>query len=192
MNRDNFSWKLLRVDYGFQSCWETTVNCWIIIHESWLLQKVYRFFINFIFLEKQFMKEDYQNIEDSAPYLSIPQEPFIFEHFKKSIWCWWPIPFIWECPNLMLTHIGESRKLFPKNGRLHRGYPGNFFQTFSRLKFWVMRQGMTHEAGDVPETIPRWISWVRDPSQLCSAVTSQYGKNFFWKKFPENPLSHAR
>ena len=54
-----------------------------------------------------------------------------------------------------LYDIGESRKLFPKNGRLHRGYPGNFFQTFSRLKFWVMRQGMTHEAGDVPETIPR-------------------------------------
>ena len=30
------------------------------------------------------MKEDYQNIEDSAPYLSIQQEPFIFETFEKS------------------------------------------------------------------------------------------------------------
>ena len=31
------------------------------------------------------------------------------------------------------THIGKSRKLFPKNGRWLRGYPGNFFQTFSRF-----------------------------------------------------------
>ena len=32
-----------------------------------------------------------------------------------------------------LTHIGKSRKLFPKNGRWLRGYPGNFFQTFSKF-----------------------------------------------------------
>ena len=35
--------------------------------------------------------------------------------------------------NDVLTHIGKSRKLFPKNGRWLRGYPGNFFQTFSRF-----------------------------------------------------------
>ena len=34
---------------------------------------------------------------------------------------------------IKLTHIGKSRKLFPKNGRWHRGYPGNFLQTFSRF-----------------------------------------------------------
>ena len=34
---------------------------------------------------------------------------------------------------MILTHIGKSRKLFPKNGRWLRGYPGNFFQTFSRF-----------------------------------------------------------
>ena len=28
----------------------------------------------------------------------------------------------------ILTHIGESRKLFPKNGRWLRGFPGNYFQ----------------------------------------------------------------
>ena len=32
-----------------------------------------------------------------------------------------------------LTHLGKSRKLFPKNGRWLRGYPGNFFQAFSRF-----------------------------------------------------------
>ena len=31
----------------------------------------------------------------------------------------------------------------------------------------------------------------RDPFQLSSVVTSQYSKTFFWKKFPENPLSHS-
>ena len=31
-----------------------------------------------------------------------------------------------------------------------------------------------------------------DPFQLSSIVTSQYSKTFFfWKKFPENPLSHS-
>ena len=32
-----------------------------------------------------------------------------------------------------LTHIGESRKLIPKNEQWLRGYLGNFFQTFSRF-----------------------------------------------------------
>ena len=35
--------------------------------------------------------------------------------------------------NDVLTHIGKSRKLFSKNGRWLRGYPGNLFQTFSRF-----------------------------------------------------------
>ena len=35
--------------------------------------------------------------------------------------------------NERLTHIGKSRKLFPKNGRWLTGYPGNFFQAFSRF-----------------------------------------------------------
>ena len=32
-----------------------------------------------------------------------------------------------------LTHIGKSRKQFPKNGAWLRGYPGKFFQTFFRF-----------------------------------------------------------
>ena len=32
---------------------------------------------------------------------------------------------------MILTHIGKSRKLFPKNGRWLKGYPGNFFPDFA-------------------------------------------------------------
>ena len=37
----------------------------------------------------------------------------------------------------------------------------------------------------------RHLLMPRDPLQLSSVVTSQYSKTIFWKKFPENPLSHA-
>ena len=37
----------------------------------------------------------------------------------------------------------------------------------------------------------RHLLMPRDPFQLSSVVTSQYSKIFFWKKFPENPLSHS-
>ena len=46
--------------------------------------------------------------------------------------------------NKQITHIGKSRKLFPKNGRWLRGYPRNFFQTFSRFwNFWAWLRGFS-------------------------------------------------
>ena len=37
----------------------------------------------------------------------------------------------------------------------------------------------------------RFLLMPRDPFQLSSVVTSQYGKKFFWKKLPENPQCYA-
>ena len=53
-----------------------------------------------------------------------------------------------------LSHLGKSRKVFPKTGRWHSDIP----ETFSRLFPDFIISG--HEAGDFPETISRSISWV--------------------------------
>ena len=37
----------------------------------------------------------------------------------------------------------------------------------------------------------RHLLMPRDPLQLSSEMTPQYIKKIFWKKFPENPLSHS-
>ena len=56
-----------------------------------------------------------------------------------------------------LTHLGKSRKLFLKNGRWHRGYPGNFFPDFFEIsQFRVMREGILRKLfpGQFHEYLP--------------------------------------
>ena len=52
-----------------------------------------------------------------------------FSGLSNNGWITFDDSYLW----VILTHIGKSRKLFPKNGRSLRGYLGNFFQTFSRF-----------------------------------------------------------
>ena len=61
----------------------------------------------------------------------------------------------WNFGKFSLTHIGKSRKLFPKNGRWLRGYPGYHIRdirdiisrkifpgVFQILQFWGVTQGI--------------------------------------------------
>ena len=106
-----------------------------------------------------------------------------------------------------------------KNGRWLRGYPGNFFQTFSRFwNFWAWLRGFSGNYFQVHfmSTYP-WkniFSQKRVLTQrLFRKLFPKSGNSFrkfscvitriyeisnfiwnlwFWEKFPENPLSHAQ
>ena len=119
---------------------------------------------------------------------------------------------------ISLTHIGKSRKLFPKNGRWLRGYPGNFFQAFSRFcnfgewlrgfsgnyfqvnsmstypwkNIFSQKRGMTQrlfrKLFPISGKSFRKFSWVITRIYENSNFISNHR---FWKMFPENLLSHS-
>ena len=66
-----------------------------------------------------------------------------------------------------LTHLGKSRKVFPKTGRWHSDIP----EAFSRLFSDFIISG--HEAGDFLETISRSISWVLTRGYPWKKIFSQ-------------------
>jgi len=100
------------------------------------------------------------------------------------------IPKKWT---VILTHIGKSQKLFPKNGRWLRGYPGNYFQVnfmstypwknnFPKNGSWL--RGFSGNLFQYLEKVSR-----NSPGSLPEFTKFQisFKNHRFWKKFPKIP-----
>ena len=94
---------------------------------------------------------------------------------------------IWRNLRIWKKFIGKSRKLFPKNGRWLRGYPGNFLQI---LQFWGVTQGIFRKLfpGKFNEYLPMKKYFVPKTGHDSEAFPENFSN--IWKKFPKILMGH--
>ena len=85
-----------------------------------------------------------------------------------------------------LTHIGKSRKLFPKNGRWLRGFSGNYFQVnfLSTYPWKIFFPKTGHNSKAFPETISR--HWKKVSGKASESWHVFRKKYFFMGKYSWN------
>ena len=89
-------------------------------------------------------------------------------------------------PGKFHEYLPMKKIFFPKNGAWLRGFSGNYFQYLEKVS--------GNSPGSLPEFTKFQISFkiidFGKSFQKIPWVMPQNRSNRFWKKFPENPLSH--
>ena len=136
---------------------------YLIIHFSHMIWLIFFEYWNLL---SKFIVDNVHRQSDDITLEPVGTSHCWYCHVAVALfWFFWCELFMfleWNLQKISLTHIGKSRKLFQKNGRWNKGYPGNFSQI---SQFWVTRQGILWKLFPGQFHEYKVISWCTHPSK---------------------------